>query len=157
MKKGIEKHKEFLIGILIGIIPMIIKIAGWTAILIVLLLVITFSIYIFYIQTETGMKEEEEFQKLFKKIDEELKNVVPEAYTKVELRTIKEDDTFGKALNALIYYGTINFYARVNYGTQRVRIIVIQNKKERVFEDEITCELFEKLFEIWHIILFEEG
>ena len=81
MKKGIEKHKEFLIGILIGIIPMIIKIAGWTAILIVLLLVITFSIYIFYIQTETGMKEEEEFQKLFKKIDEELKNVVPEAYT----------------------------------------------------------------------------
>lgn len=72
MKKGIEKHKEFLIGILIGIIPMIIKIAGWTAILIVLLLVITFSIYIFYIQTETGMKEEEEFQKLFKKIDEEL-------------------------------------------------------------------------------------
>ena len=94
------------------------------------------------------MKEEEEFQKLFKKIDEELKNVVPEAYTKVELRTIKEDDTFGKALNALISYGTINFYARVNYGTQRVRIIVIQNKKERVFEDEITCELFEKLFEI---------
>ena len=68
--------------------------------------------------------------------------------TAANFTSVKEDDTFGKALNALISYGTINFYARVNYGTQKVRIIVIQNKKERVFEDEITCELFEKLFEI---------
>lgn len=149
MKKGIKEHKELLVGIIIGLLPLIILTIGWTVFFIIVFIAMFLSIAIFFIKA--GLikeKEEEEFMKLYNKIEEELKNVTPEAYTKVELRAIKHNDVFGHVLNALISYGTIQFYARVNPATKKVRIIVIKDEKERVFEDEIACESFEKFFEI---------
>ena len=90
MKKGIKEHKELLVGIIIGLLPLIILTIGWTVFFIIVFIAMFLSIAIFFIKA--GLikeKEEEEFMKLYNKIEEELKNVTPEAYTKVELRAIK--------------------------------------------------------------------
>lgn len=149
MKKDNKFYLGIIIGIYIGLIHEIIKFTG-----IILFLVLTILLILIIVARKARtdeyreIKEELSFYELYQKAEMMLKNIIPEAETRVELKTPKEDDVCAKIVNAELSYNQIKIYGRVNDGTKKVEIIVRNDKNEKIFEDEISCELFLKYFEV---------